>query len=127
MLIRSTVSRERNTPIFLLFLPNPALTHPLSELEGEIYREIDLLKEKPVKEKELQKVKNRLKVDSIRSLSSNQGLASMLSYYQVVVGDWRYMEKQLDIIEKITPEEIMAAAKKYLVEDNRTVAHLTKK
>ena len=50
----------------------------------------------------------------------------MLSYYQVVCNDWRYVEKSLDVIEGIATEEIQAAAKKYLVQRNRTVATIVK-
>ncbi|KAF0117563.1 MAG: M16 family peptidase [bacterium] len=85
------------------------------------------MKREPVTERELSKVKNQLQADFIRALNSNSGLASKLSYYQTVVGDWRYIEDQLDVIERITPQDIMKAANKYLVEDNRTVAELVKK
>jgi predicted Zn-dependent peptidase len=111
--------------LFVIFA-KPRHPHTLSELEEAIYREIKLLKEEPVEEKELQKIKNRLKADFVRNLNSNEGLASQLSYYQAVAGDWRYMEEQLNIIEKIIPEEIMKVAKKYLIADNRTVAELIK-
>ena len=105
----------------------PRHPHTNAELEEAIYREIEMLKREPVRERELEKIKNQLQADFIRRLNSNYGLASMLSYYQTVVGDWRYIEDQLDIIERITPEDIMKAANKYLVEDNRTVAELVKR
>lgn len=112
--------------LFAIFA-TPRHPHTNAELEQAIYREIETLKREPVNERELRKIKNQLQADFIRRLNSNSGLASMLSYYQTVIGDWRYMEEGLDIIEQITPEDIMKAADKYLVEDNRTVAELVKK
>ena len=95
-------------------------------LEKAIYAEIDRLSRDPILPQELAKVKKQFRADFVRNLNSNQGLSHMLSYYQVVCNDWRYVEKSLDVIEGITPEEIQAAAKKYLVQRNRTVATLVK-
>jgi predicted Zn-dependent peptidase len=105
----------------------PRSPHTCEELEKEIYKHLDGLKEKAVTAHELTKVKNRLEADFIRSLSSNAGLASQLSYYQVIAGDWRYLEKHLKVIESITPENIMQVAEKYLVKKNRTVAKIVRK
>jgi predicted Zn-dependent peptidase len=50
-----------------------------------------------------------------------------LSYYEIITGDYRYMTRYVEMIEKVTPKDIMAAARKYLTEENRTVAVLVKK
>ena len=97
-----------------------------ANLEKAIYAEIDRLSREPITPQELAKVKKQFRADFIRNLNSNKGLSHMLSYYQVVCNDWRYVEKSLDVIEGIKPEEIQAAAKKYLVQRNRTVATLVK-
>ncbi|MEW6615709.1 MAG: pitrilysin family protein [Thermodesulfobacteriota bacterium] len=112
--------------LFAIFAA-PRHPHTTTELEQAIYREIERLKREPVNERELRKIKNQLQVGFIRALNSNSGLASKLSYYQTVAGDWRYIEDQLDVIERITPQDILKAVRKYLAEDNRTVAELVKK
>lgn len=76
---------------------------------------------------ELQKIKNQVRADFIYALQSNEGLASQLVYYEAFFGGWERTQEFSDIIESITPEEIMEAAQKYLVEDNRTVATLVEK
>jgi predicted Zn-dependent peptidase len=50
----------------------------------------------------------------------------MLSYYETVAGDWRYISTFLDLVEKVSPEDIMRAADTYLTQENRTVATLMK-
>jgi predicted Zn-dependent peptidase len=95
-------------------------------LETAIYAEIDKLAKNPIPPQELAKVKKQFRADFIRNLNSNQGLSHMLSYYQVVCNDWRYLEKSLAVIESISSEDIHAVAKKYLVPRNRTVATLVK-
>lgn len=110
--------------LFVIFAA-PHQPHGCSELEKAIDDEIEELKTKPVSEQELQKVKNQMKADYIRYLQSNQGLASMISYYEVLLGDYRYLTGHLGMIDKISPVDIMQAAQKYLKKDNRTLATLT--
>lgn len=111
--------------LFSIFA-TPRHPHTNAELEEVIYREIDRLKKEPVTERELRRIKNQLQADFVRRLKSNAGLASMLSYYQTVTGDWRYIENQLEIIEQVTSEDIMKVTAKYLTQKNRTVALLMK-
>ena len=54
-------------------------------------------------------------------------MSDTLAYYQTVAGDWKYMMTHIDNIRKITPEDVMNTAKKYLIKNNRTVAVLVKK
>jgi len=112
-----------------LFVISGAPRHPQSnaELETSIYTEIEKLKTEPVSEKELEKIKNQLRADFIRNLDSNEGLASTLSYFEAITGDYRYMINHIKKIEGITPQDIMRVASKYLTQDNRTVAQLVKK
>ncbi len=65
-----------------------------------------------------------MKADFIRQLNSNSSLARMLSYYEVLLGDYRYLTSYINVIDKITPLEIMQTAKKYFNKENRTVATL---
>jgi predicted Zn-dependent peptidase len=96
-------------------------------VEKEIYRQLQLLRDQPVTPRELAKVKNGLEAGFIRSLSSNAGLAAQLSYYQCLAGDWRYVENHLEVIGRITAEDVGRVAQCYLVERNRTVATLVRK
>jgi len=99
--------------LFMIFAV-PRHPHTNAELEKSIYLEIEKLKKEPVSEKEMKKIKNQLKADLIRGLDSNYHLASALSYYETITGDFRYMTEHINVIEKIKPEDIMAAANKYL-------------
>ena len=114
-------------PNLFMVTGTPRHPHTSEELEEAVYEEIDKLKKEPVTKQELEKIINQLRAEFIRDLSSNSGLASRLSYYEIITGDYRYMTRYIQMIEKVTPTDIMAAAKKYLVEENRTVAVLVKK
>ena len=70
---------------------------------------------------ELEKAKTRSRANLIRGLASNDGLATELTFYEVITGDWRNLFKQLDKIDQVTAEDIQGVAKKYFTRKNRTV------
>ena len=111
--------------LFVIFA-EPMTPHTSHELEEAIYQELERLKREPVDSKELEKAKNILKADLVRGMATNAGLAGMLSYYETVAGNWRYINTFLDLLEKVSPEDVMATAQKYLTRHNRTVATLVK-
>jgi predicted Zn-dependent peptidase len=94
------------------------------ELELAIYEEIEKLKTTPVDSMELQKIKNNLVSEFVWGMYSGFGLANRLAGYQAVTGDWRYINYLQEKMAAVTSEDIMRVAKKYLTEDNRTVAVL---
>jgi predicted Zn-dependent peptidase len=111
--------------LFTIFA-SPRHPHANAELEAEIYKELDKLKTDLISAAELEKTKNQLKADFIRGLASNSGLASKLSYYEILTGDYRYLTNHISIIDKITPDDIRRVTKKYLSKENRTVASIVK-
>jgi predicted Zn-dependent peptidase len=117
---------SRHPNQFVIFA-TPRHPHNLNELEKAIDLEIESLKREPVSDTELTKVKNKLRVDFIKGLNSNAGLAGMLSYYEALLGDFRYLTRYTDAIDRITPEDILYAARTYLSKENRTIAKLIRK
>lgn len=109
--------------LFAIFA-TPREPHTCAELEEAVYQEVEKLKHEPVAKAELEKTRNQLKADFIRGLASNSGLANKLSYYEMLAGDYHYLSDYLNVIDKVTPEDIIRVARKYLVKENRTVATL---
>lgn len=104
----------------------PLAPHQPAEVEAAIEEELERLKTEPVEARELEKVLNNLDADLIRSLRSNQGLASQLSYFQTVAGDWKYLLNLRAKIAAVTPDDIQRVARRYFTKTNRTVAVLVK-
>lgn len=102
----------------------PRYPHTTDELEAAIYAELARLKSELVGAAELAKVKNRLLTDQLRHLKNNDGLASLLTSYQSLAGDWRYLVTYNQEIDKLTAEDIKAVADKYFTPANRTVVVL---
>jgi predicted Zn-dependent peptidase len=105
-----------------VFFATPRHPHTSLELETALDEEIERLKNEPVSDEELEKVKNQVRADFIRGLDSNAGLAGMLSYYEVLLGDYHYLTGYVSAIDKITPADIQKTARTYLTRENRTVA-----
>ncbi len=108
-------------PGLFLFYAVPARDHTNQESEEAVYAEIEKLKTDLVLPEELTKAKTRSRASLIRQLDSNSGLASLLTFYEVVTGDWRNLFKQLDDIDKVTLQDIQRVAKEYFVNKNKTV------
>lgn len=102
----------------------PRHPHTTEELETAIYAELDRLKHELVDEAELTKGRNRLVTDQLRQLKSNSGLARLLTSYQSLSGDWRYLATYTREIEKVSAEEIKEVATHYFTSANRTVVVL---
>lgn len=96
------------------------------ELERAILAEIERVKSEPASERELQRLKNQLDADLIRSLESNSGIASQLLGYEALTGDWRYLYREIELLKAVTPGDLMRVARKYLTPENRTVVTLVR-
>ncbi|MBA4423036.1 MAG: insulinase family protein [Syntrophus sp. (in: bacteria)] len=105
-----------------VFFTTPRHPHTNMEVETALAEEIERLKNEPVSDEELGKVKKQVRADFIRGLDSNAGLAGMLSYYEALLGDYHYLTGYAAAIDKITPDDIRQTARTYLIRENRTVA-----
>lgn len=132
MQIAKSISASNGVPatrypnLFTIFA-QPRHPHTNKELEELILQEIEIIKKQPVANDELTKAKNNIKMGYIQSLDSNYELASILSYYEVLLGNYKYFSDYLKNIDMVTAEDIQKAAEVYLKKDNRTVATLNKK
>jgi predicted Zn-dependent peptidase len=104
----------------------PRHPHTTREVEAAIYAELERLAKEPVSAEELEQARNRLRVDRLRMLQGNDGLARMLTYYQTVADDWRYLVTYDQEVATITAEEVMATARSWFTPANRVVATLGK-
>jgi zinc protease len=86
-------------------------------------REVARLQEQPLGAEELLKAKNQLEASFIRGQDSTFYQGMILAMYENTV-EWRKVDDYLPGIRKVTPEQVQAAAKKYLTPENRTKAHL---
>ncbi len=91
------------------------------DLEHAWYRELELLKNEPISEYELQKVKNNIVADQYRGLQSNFFLMIQLGFFEML-GGWDYINTASDKLLLVTAEDITRIANKYFDESNSSVA-----
>lgn len=108
--------------LFVIYV-QPAQGKSTSEIERIIYNEIENLT-KHISKAEAKRIQVSLESDIVFSLDTNKGVASLLSYYQTVLGDWTYALTYMQQVRSVTPEDIQRSVKKYLVPSNRTVGLL---
>jgi predicted Zn-dependent peptidase len=97
-----------------------------AELGKAILAEIERVKKEPVSERELQRLRNQLDADTVRSLESNSGIASALLDYESNAGDWHYLYTELALLKQVTSADLMRVARQYLTTENRTVVTLVR-
>ncbi len=114
-------------PNLFIIAATPRAPHTVAEIETAIYAEIEKLQKEPVAAHDLQQILNRLEYEEVRQMGSNGGLARNLTEYEAVAGTWRYLIEHRQKVAKVTPDDVMRVAKKYLVRENRTVGFITKK
>ena len=75
-----------------------------------------------VTDAELQRAKKNLIADWYYEMQSNDELAELLSYFEVIFGDWRYIFKHREQIQSITSQDLKRVTGQYLTPaQSRTV------
>lgn len=108
-----------------LFDGTPNAENTLEELEQAIYQEIEKLQNELVSERELKRVKAQVVAGEVYQQDSVQRQAYVIGSLETVELGWKTMNEYADNIQKITAEDVREVAKKYLVDDFKTVAVLT--
>jgi zinc protease len=112
-----------NPDLFYIYgVPQPGKT--ADELEKSLYAEIEKLKTEPITDTELQKAKNQIEAGFIMGQDSNFYQAMQIGSAEAVGAGYSYQESYLENIRKVTKEDLMRAARTYLIENHRTVGTL---
>lgn len=102
----------------------PAQGHDVATLEAAIKAQIERLKTEPVSADELARIKAQVTAAKVYELDSVFYQAMQIGVMETVGLDWRLLDDYPQRIAAVTPEQIMAVAREFLVADNLTVAVL---
>ena len=97
------------------------------DLEKEIQAVIDGVKNKPVADREFVKIKNQITTEFVTRNSTMEGIAETLANYQVYFGDANLINTEINRYNKVTKEDLMNVAVKYLNNNNRVVLYYVPK
>ncbi|NJL86438.1 MAG: insulinase family protein [Leptolyngbyaceae cyanobacterium SM1_1_3] len=114
---------DKYPSLFLLYALT-APNHTTDEVATLLEAELDRLKTEPVDAAELERVKTQARAGLVRSLDSNQGLASRLAEYEAKTGSWRNAFTEIKAIEDVSTADVQQIAQQLFQPQNRTVGRL---
>lgn len=89
------------------------------DLDAAMQHEIDRVQTELISDTEYQKLQNQMENNFVSSNATVQGIAESLADYYVYFGDANLINSEIDRYRKVTKQDIMDVAKKYLTKDNR--------
>jgi zinc protease len=92
-------------------------------LEIAMLNEIEKIKTNGLTDKEFEKLQNQIENTFVNEKGSIAGIAEALANYKMYFGNANLINTELERYRKIKKEDLVAAAKKYLTKENRTVLH----
>ena len=100
--------------------------HTAEELEQAINEELELLRTRPVEQREIEQARNTIETQTIGRLENLNGVANMLNEYNHYLKTPDYLQKDLERIRAVTPASLMAFAREQLQPNARAVVHAVK-
>ncbi|MEJ2612106.1 MAG: pitrilysin family protein [Candidatus Thiodiazotropha sp.] len=97
---------------------------PVADVEVAIMKELNRFKTELVKQDELERVRNQIIAAKVYEKDSVFYQAMLIGQLETIGLDWRLADEYVDHLKAVTAEQVREVAKKYLLEDNLTVAVL---
>jgi zinc protease len=111
-------------PVLMTFSATPANGHSTADVEKAVREQIERIKREPVTAAELRRVKAQVVAGDVYSRDSVFYQAMRIGTLETIGLDWRLIDKSLERINAVTAEQVQQVARKYLNEDNLTIAML---
>lgn len=102
----------------------PAPGHSVPELEKALRAQIASLRDRPVSKQELERVKAQVIANKVYEKDSVFYQGMILGILESVGLSWKDADDYVSKIKAITPQQVQAVARKYLVDDRLTIARL---
>ncbi len=107
-----------------LFSGVPSQGNTVQDIEQALQTEIEHIKNKPITQEELERVKAQVVASDVYEKDSVFYQAMQIGMLETVGLDWKLMDEYVERIRAVTAEQVQQVAKKYLIEDHLTVAVL---
>ena len=95
----------------------------LEDLEAAMDKEIRKVIEEGLTDREFQKLVNQTENDFISQNTTMAGVSQNLANFYTFFQDPGLINTEIDKYMAVTPDDIVAVAKKYLIPENRVVLH----
>jgi len=114
-----TDERRGPSSIFIGAIPKPEMD--LSKIRAAIMSEVRHISENGPTADEMQKMHNQLINDTVRMRQSSMTRAQHIAEYTLYDGDPALINKELDELLSVTPDQIRDAVREYLNTENRSL------
>lgn len=111
-------------PELFLISTTMAKGKTVAQAQISIRKALEELKQKGILESELKRIKVRILSEQIFKRDSIFGQAMEIGTIEMAGFSWKDIDYMLQKMQTITPEQVQAVAKKYLVDDGLTIAVL---
>jgi zinc protease len=111
-------------PELFLINASTAKGKTVAQAQASIRKALEELKQKGILDSELKRIKVRILSDQIYKRDSIFGQAMEIGSTEMAGFSWRDIDYMLERMQTITPEQVQAVAKKYLVDEGLTIAVL---
>lgn len=95
----------------------------LEDLDRLLLAEIKKLQTEPIASKEIERAKTSIRASYILGNRDISSQAIQIGYNQTVAKDYRYSDRYLQAMEKVTIADVQRVANKYLQSDRRVVGY----
>ncbi len=96
----------------------------IPRVERALHHEVALIRSQPPSAREVQRAKNQVEASYIFGQDSIFRQAMLLGQAESVGAGWKQVDRFLEGIRKVTPEDVQRVARRYLQRDRRTVGIL---
>jgi len=111
-------------PGMLMLDGTPASGRDIAELEGALRDEIAGLRTDLVAEEELERVRTQVIASKVFELDSVFYQAMEIGMLETIGLDWRLIDRYVEALKQVTPEQVREVAQRYLRDENLTVTLL---
>jgi zinc protease len=94
-------------------------------VRGQVLETVKSFRDKPVPKERLEAVKNHLRYGFSLRMDNSQAVAGTVASYVALRRTPATIDRLYEQYAKLTPEDLQNAARKYLVDDGRTIVTLT--
>ncbi len=101
----------------------PTAGRSLEELDRLILDEIDKLQTQPIMPEELERAKVNMRASYILGNRDISSQAIQIGFNQTVAKDYRYSDRYLQAVDKVTIADVKRVAEQYLQRDRRVVGY----
>ncbi len=101
----------------------PTAGKSLEELDRLLLAEIDKLQTQPITAAELERAKTSMRASYILGNRDVNSQATQIGYNQTVAKDYRFSDRYLSAVNKVTSADVTRVAKQYLQRDRRVVGY----